>query len=102
MPLLEYHMTSEVPELTYTVIRRVLTALIHHVKNAAQFSPLGDLLVEQLKTIAKSIDSGSSESIESLRRMVEVVSVPTAARQGSRLTRTFAFSSQNHSLLNLL
>jgi hypothetical protein len=57
-PLLAYHMTSETPQPTYTLIRRVLTALIHHVKNAGQFSPLADLLVEQFKTLAKSMDSG--------------------------------------------
>jgi hypothetical protein len=96
-PLLAYHMTSEAPQPTYTLIRRVLTALIHHVKNAGQFSPLADLLVEQFKDLAKSMDSGSPNFIESLRRMVEIISVPTAVRQGSRLTRAFSFSpSKQH------
>jgi len=88
MPLLSYHMTSEAPEFTYTLIRRVLTALIHHVKNADQFTPLADLLVAQFTSL-KPADITLPEDIEGLRRMLEIISVPTAVRQGSRLTRTF-------------
>lgn len=87
-PLLAYHMTSETPELTYTLIRRVLTALIHHVKKADQFTPLADLLVGQFASLSKSTQSTSPEHIESLRRMLEIISVPTAVRQGSRLAQS--------------
>lgn len=80
-------MTSETPELTYTLIRRVLTALIHHVKKADQFTPLADLLVGKFASLSKSTQSTSPEHIESLRRMLEIISVPTAVRQGSRLAR---------------
>jgi U3 small nucleolar RNA-associated protein 20 len=95
MPLLAYHMTSEVPEPTYTLIRRALTALIHHVKKADQFTALAELLIGQFTTLSKSTNSTSPDHIESLRRMLEIISVPTAVRQGSRLTRKFLFRKHN-------
>lgn len=89
MPLLAYYLSTEAPETTYTLIRRVLTALIHHVKNAGQFSPLADLLVQEFSTISKSTKSTSPEDLERLRRMLEILTVPSSVRQGSRLTRRF-------------
>ncbi|KAF8058583.1 hypothetical protein FPV67DRAFT_1428362 [Lyophyllum atratum] len=91
-PLLSYHLSTPTPEPTYTLLRRVLTALIHHVKNAAQFAPLADLLVRHFSSTVKSLDSTSPTSqtenkIESVRRILEVLAVPTAVRQGSRVTQ---------------
>ena len=84
-PLLTYHLTCENPDVTYTLIRRVLTALIHHVKNADQFSPLADVLVQQFCAIATC--SSTDIKQERLRRILEVISVPCSVRQGSRLSR---------------
>ncbi|KAF9461848.1 hypothetical protein BDZ94DRAFT_790553 [Collybia nuda] len=81
-PLLKAHLAADVPEPTYTLIRRVLTSLIHHVKNAEQFSPLADLLVRQVTEASKTTD------MESLRRILEIISVPVAVRQGSRMTQS--------------
>lgn len=68
------------PRPTHTLLRRTLTALIHHVKNAEQFSLVGDILVQRLTTVRQEDD------IERLRRMLEVLAVATSVRQGSRLT----------------
>ncbi|KAG5642515.1 hypothetical protein DXG03_002616 [Asterophora parasitica] len=87
-PLLTYHLSAKDPETTYTLLRRVLTALIHHVKKAEQFSPLADLLVKQLSATVKTTDVTSSADIERVRRMLEILSVPSAVRQGSRLTQS--------------
>jgi hypothetical protein len=60
--------------------------LIHHVKNADQFSLLGDVLTQRFKAIA----TANPKNDEHLRRMLEVVAVPCAVRQGSRLTGMFS------------
>ena len=85
-PLLTYYLSTEDPETTYTLIRRTLTALIHHVKNADQFSLLGDVLIQRFKATTTE----NSKDDEHLRRMLEVVAVPCAVRQGSRLTGMFS------------
>lgn len=79
--LLAWHISAENPEATFVVLRRALTALIHHVKYADQFSALADFLVRELEKI---IDGGD---VEKLRRAIEVVSIPYSVRQGSRMTR---------------
>lgn len=83
-PLLAYHISTEHPEATYTVLRRSLTALVHHVKNAEQFQVLGDLLVREL---TKAVNEPAS-STEKLRRTLEIISIPYSVRQGSRMSRT--------------
>ena len=75
-PLLDYYLsTSSNTNTTYTLIRRSLTALIHHVKNAEQFELLGDLIVQNFFDILKSTDISSESDIERLRKMIEVVGV---------------------------
>ncbi|KAJ3508085.1 hypothetical protein NLJ89_g5945 [Agrocybe chaxingu] len=78
-PLLSYHVAAPDPKPTYTLLRRALTALIHHVKNAEQFVSVADLIVQKLSTCVKT-------DIEQLRRTVEVASIICSVRQGSRLT----------------
>ncbi|KAF8991462.1 armadillo-type protein [Cyathus striatus] len=85
-PLVSYHLTTEQPEATATIIRRTLTALIHHVKTADQFSALGDALIKQYLKALEGVEPASAEKMEEFRRMVEVIAVPCAVRQGSRLT----------------
>ncbi|KAM6502751.1 Armadillo-type fold [Amanita muscaria] len=92
-PLLLYHLTaSATPDLTHTLIRRSLTALMHHVKSADQFSPLAELVIGLFdSTLKQYVDQGPSCSQysvpleEQLRRSLEVVAVPCSVRQGSRL-----------------
>lgn len=82
-PLLTYHLSCDNPEPTFMVIRRVLTALIHHIKDAEQFALLADVLVQQFTPISKTT---MRDDPERLRRMLEVVSVTTSVRQGSCFT----------------
>lgn len=99
-PLLSYYLTSNaIPsEQSYTLLRRVLTALIHHVKSAEQFAPLGDLLVEKFVHIV-STESGLSTADaeqESLRRILTAVSVVCSVRQGSRMSRELFHLTFSH------
>ncbi|KAF8623398.1 hypothetical protein AX17_007436 [Amanita inopinata Kibby_2008] len=95
-PLLSYHLTTSTsPDLTHTLIRRSLTAFIHHVKSADQFTVLADLLVKHLditlKQYAEHEPSSAAQSPvskrEKIRRIVEVLAVACSVRQGTRLTR---------------
>lgn len=86
-PLLEYHFStaaeSEAFHESFTVIRRVLTALTHHCKAAEQYSPISDILQEYLALSAKS---GDTEHEDYLRRLLEVLTVPCSVRGGSRIS----------------
>lgn len=75
------------PQITGKLLRRVLTALVHHCPKAAQFTVLGDLLVEKLDDILQELVSSAPDDVETIRRMLDVMSVPCAVRRGSRLTR---------------
>ncbi|KAI0937862.1 hypothetical protein AcW1_003904 [Taiwanofungus camphoratus] len=83
-PLLRYHLTCEEPDSTYTLLRRVLTALIHHCKNSEQFTSIADLLVAQMLGCFPSVSEEIDE--EKLRRTIEIVTISCSVRQGSRMT----------------
>lgn len=86
MPLLEYHLSSSAnTSTTNTLIRRTLTALVHHVKNAEQFELLSNLIVQKFSELLKLTDIKSESDVERLRKMIEVVGVVCSVRQGSRL-----------------
>jgi hypothetical protein len=78
-PLLRHHLSCDAPEESFTVLRRLLTALVHHCKSAEQFSPLSDLLTE-------SLVSAPRENYEQLNRLLEVITVSCSVRQGSRMS----------------
>ncbi|KIP04980.1 hypothetical protein PHLGIDRAFT_25296 [Phlebiopsis gigantea 11061_1 CR5-6] len=78
-PLLRYYLSCEDSEDVFTVLRRLLTALSHHCKSADQFSPISDFLTEEFTSSPK-------EDSETLRRLLEVVTVPCSVRQGSRMS----------------
>ncbi|KAH6910215.1 U3 snoRNP protein Utp20 [Coprinopsis sp. MPI-PUGE-AT-0042] len=81
-PLLTYHLEAEEPEATFNLLRRSLTALIHHVKTDEQFAELGNVIIQQLQKVTQSSDD------EHTRRALEVVTVIASVRQGSRVTDT--------------
>ncbi|PCH35509.1 hypothetical protein WOLCODRAFT_125910, partial [Wolfiporia cocos MD-104 SS10] len=83
-PMLKYHLACASPEGSYTAIRRVLTALIHHCKGPEQFAPVADVLVAQFLECTPACAEESGE--ERLRRALEVVSIACSVRQGSRMT----------------
>ncbi|KAJ7158771.1 armadillo-type protein [Mycena filopes] len=93
LPLINYHLASPRPSSgdptpsTYALLRRLLTALIHHVRNAEHFSAVGDVLVSKFILLAQET---SPEDLETFRRMMDLISIPAAVRNGSRLTQKHA------------
>jgi U3 small nucleolar RNA-associated protein 20 len=97
-PLLEYHLSSNTnTHTTHTIIRRSLTALVHHVKNAEQFELLADLIIQKFSDLLKSTDINSESDVERLRKMIEVVGVVCSVRQGSRLNSMLFVNNVNGS-----
>lgn len=82
--MIPLYLSASQPDTLYTLIRRLITALIHHVKNAEQFTPLGDYLVTLF--LESSQAASTEEEQERLRRSLELIGIPCAVRQGSRLT----------------
>ena len=81
---MDFYLAHDNVEAAYTLIRRVLTALIHHCKSAEQFSAVGDLLVDRLSShIEESTHSGDEGP---LNRVLGIVAVACSVRHGSRLT----------------
>ena len=68
---------------TSKVIRRVLTALVHHCAKAEQFSTISEPLIDSFAE-----NAGMSESVEKIARVLGVIAVVCGVRQGSRLTST--------------
>ncbi|KAJ7650292.1 armadillo-type protein [Roridomyces roridus] len=90
-PLLDYHLsapTDQTPK-TYNLLRRLLTALIHYVKGYPNFVPLGDVIVDRFLSLAQGTTTTNSpyEHMETLRRMMDIMSVVAAVRKGSLLTQ---------------
>jgi len=83
-PLLQAHLKSEEPALTYTCLRRFLTALIHHCKGPEDFLPVSELLTERFINSARSVKS--DVDADGLNRFIEIISVVASVRQGSRIT----------------
>ena len=88
-PLLQVHLKSQEPALTYTCLRRLLTALIHHCRGAEQFLPVSELLSERFINLAHPpiLD----EDTDRLDRCIEIISVVSSVRQGSRMTGALFF-----------
>ena len=64
----------------YHVIRRILTALIHNVNTAEQFSPIATVVLDEFKSAVAS-------SVEKTTKLLPVVVTICSVRHGSRLTR---------------
>jgi U3 small nucleolar RNA-associated protein 20 len=67
-------------ERSEKLIKRVLTALIHHCGKAEHFSVIADLVVDRLV----SVQQAGGEEV--LGHVLEIVATPCSVRQGSRLT----------------
>ena len=63
----------------YHVIRRILTALIHNVNTAEQFSPIANVVLDTFKSVAAS-------SNERTNKLLPVIVTICSVRHGSRLT----------------
>jgi len=88
-PLLQIHLRSREPAPTYTCLRRLLTALIHHCRAAEQFLPVSELLTERFINLARS--SILDEDTDCLDRFIEIISVVSSVRRGSRMTGALLF-----------
>ncbi|KAI0316098.1 armadillo-type protein [Amylostereum chailletii] len=82
-PLLSSHLDVSEASQTHTLIRRVLTALIHHCKGPEQFSPVAEILLSKLIDVNKKDNSNGAEP---LRRILGIIAVICSVRQGSRLS----------------
>jgi U3 small nucleolar RNA-associated protein 20 len=80
--LIDCHLTSDRPEMSYTLLRRVLTALIHHCNGPEQFSIVGSLIVDRFYAVSQADDANHQH----LQRAMQITSVVCAVRQGSRLS----------------
>lgn len=87
--LIRAHLTAdeELSVETGTLLRRVLTSLIHHSSGPAQFHPVSNVLVESLKTHIMAPE-GTSHSAMPLRRVMAVIETPCVVRKGARMPRT--------------
>ncbi|KAJ8582182.1 hypothetical protein M405DRAFT_922040 [Rhizopogon salebrosus TDB-379] len=54
--LIDCHLTSDTANLSYTLLRRVLTALIHHCNSSEQFSVVASLVVDRFCTLSQAED----------------------------------------------
>jgi hypothetical protein len=54
--LIDCHLTSDIANLSYTLLRRVLTALIHHCNSSEQFSVVASLVVDRFCTLSQAED----------------------------------------------
>jgi hypothetical protein len=92
-PLFQVYLESQDPAQTYTCLRRLLTALIHHCKGAEQFLPVSELLTERFINSARSVNP--DVGADSLNRLIEIISVVASVRQGSRLTGALLYICVN-------
>ncbi|KAG8737812.1 U3 snoRNP protein [Ceratobasidium sp. 414] len=88
-PLLEAHVEEDNPERTLLLLRRVLTALIHHSKTES-FSGVAGAVVGRLEAeMAKLEEQGDSKEPRDegrLMRAMEVATIICAVRKGGKLT----------------
>ena len=80
--LIDCHLTSDNVELSYTLLRRVLTALIHHCNSLEQFSVVASLVIDRFCALSQAEDLDNQK----LQRAMHITSVVCAVRQGSRLS----------------
>jgi hypothetical protein len=78
--LLCYVDTQTAVDDLYHVVRRILTALIHNVGTAEQFSPVATVVLDAFKSAVVS-------STGNVTRLLPVVVTICSVRHGSRLTR---------------
>ena len=95
-PVVDVYLSSDNPDALYTLLRRTLTSLIHHCKDAEGFSSITELIIAQFcSTVSQT--PRDEVGVEQVRRMLHLTSVLCGARQGSRLTGTCVlFSSRHH------
>ncbi|TFK26306.1 U3 snoRNP protein Utp20 [Coprinopsis marcescibilis] len=79
-PLITFYLDADDIEPAFNLLRRTLTALIHHVKTAEQFTDLSNILIQQLKS------ESTSPNRQRFKRMLDVVTIISSVRHGTRMT----------------
>jgi U3 small nucleolar RNA-associated protein 20 len=80
--LTDCYLTSDTADLSYTLLRRVLTALIHHCNGSEQFYVVASLVVDRFCTLSQAEDV----NYQQLQRAMQIMSVVCSVHQGSRLS----------------
>lgn len=83
--VIDCYLNCENPDLLYTLLRRVLTSIIHHCKGAEQFSAIAEILSTRFSTAVDECPSNNAER-ERFHRILKLISVVCSVRQGSRLS----------------
>lgn len=84
-PLIDHYLACENDVIVFALIRRTLTALIHHVKSAEQFVPVADVIIKHLE--------GPILDQQKLGRILSLAAVVSSVRRGSRLSRKFVLQT---------
>ena len=86
--LIDAHLSTatEESEIISRLLRRVLTALIHHCSTAEQFSPISELVIGRFMKIINEKEKIDS-NVDQLRKTLDLVVVICTVRKGSRLSR---------------
>lgn len=118
-PIFDHYLSSATPpstssnpeDLLYNLLRRTLTALIHHCAGPEQFSPIADVLVKhvedalaqshpskdapeecvpgELQEHDRQANEGADQDVEHrerVRRVLRLAAIVCSVRQGSRLS----------------
>lgn len=84
-PLVNTYLQQEdEQEVFITLLRRVITSMIHHVKDAERFSILSALLTQ---TVSQPENMQSSNEGRACRSL-QLITIPCSVRRGSRMTGT--------------
>ncbi|KAK7033108.1 DRIM domain-containing protein, partial [Favolaschia claudopus] len=86
LPLLNCHLSATSADRTHTLLRRLFTALIHHVRNADNFVPVENILVNKFISLVQGTSPQQEDEFEIIRRMIGLLSIPASVRNGSRMT----------------
>jgi U3 small nucleolar RNA-associated protein 20 len=69
-------------EHLFTLLHRLITSLIHHVKDAERFSVVGELLIQ----LCCHTDNLKSTDLGRVSRTLRLLTIPCSVRKGSRMT----------------
>jgi len=94
-PVVDVYLSSDNPDALYTLLRRTLTSLTHHCKDAEAFSSVTEPIIAQF-CCTVSETPRDEVGVERVRRMLHLASVLCGARQGSRLTGTSMLFLSSH------
>jgi U3 small nucleolar RNA-associated protein 20 len=78
-------MTVTGPAASYKLLKRVLTALIHHTRGSEQFKGIADVFVAEYLSLLEC-KLPNKHPIDTLKRVMRILTVSLSVRQGSRMS----------------